>query len=42
VPFLSTEAFHFRYGHSLDAEFGQGFLYLLEFERFDDASSFFM
>ena len=40
-PFLPAEAFHFRHGHALDAELGQGFFYFLEFERLDDRFEFF-
>ena len=41
MAFLAAEALHFRHRHALDAEFGQGFLYFLEFERLDDRFEFF-
>ena len=36
VSLLTAEAFDFGYGHTLDADFGEGVLHFLEFEGFDD------
>src|SRR5947207_4140430 len=41
VTFLPAKAFHFGHGHAFNTELGQGFLDLLELERFDDRFQFF-
>src|SRR5947207_9939564 len=41
VTFLTAKAFHFGHGHAFNTELGQGFLDLLELERFDDRFQFF-
>ena len=41
VAFLAAETFDFAHGHAGDADFGECFTYIVEFEGFDDGFDFF-
>lgn len=41
MAFLASESLDFGDGHSLDADFGEGFFDVFHFERFDDCFDFF-
>ena len=41
MTFLAAEAFNFADGHAGNADFGQDFAHIIEFERFDNSFDFF-
>jgi hypothetical protein len=41
MPLLAAKAFHFRYRHPGDADFGQRFTHVIQFERFNNRINLF-